>query len=120
MLSDYAEAYLCLDPLGPRTVVLQTSAGVSHQLAVAGSETGVDLLQLLSKCSDVEQNLDPSRVRLIFNDKDYADDDCALTLDAARIPDGARFVICERFGFEDRLRGGVGGVTQQHLKVRSK
>ena len=118
VLSDYAETYICVDPRGPRSVILQTLSGISHQVRVTGSERGVDLLSPLSDIDDKALALDPSRVRLIYDDKDFVDDSCTLTLDEARIPDRSCFVICERFGFEDKLHGGMpGGVVQQHFKA---
>lgn len=93
--------------LGRRGVVIQTPSGGLHQLTVNGDETGLDLLRMLSRLGDNILFQDPSKTRLVFDNKDYIDDSCNLTMDMARIPDGALFLLCERFPFEDKLCGGA-------------
>ena len=112
-LSDVAEAF----PeafLGPR--IIEAKAGDKiYMLAVGGCETGGDLWKMLL---DRGFSKDPSRCRLLYDHKDISEFDTSL--DHLEIPDGAVIAVVDRFDFELKLCGGVGGRDQDFPETSLK
>ena len=102
-LADIAETF---PPafLGPR--VIEANAGdKTYKLSVSGWETGNDLWKMLVADGFSK---DPSRCRLLYDDKDVTEDGLVKSVDHLGIPHGGVVIIVDRFDFESTLRGGGG------------